>query len=157
MIGYAKIISEKSHLFYEDWIKEISENYELFLDAAENILSLNYEGEQRILTKNQAKKTLTNELRLYVKFTNCFGNTVTTTITIVDDYLVIEDYSMDELITDEDDQNLRLFLKKRFDRLLDEKIGIGFIFDVRGYSEDYLLTPPPEWRENDNWRKLMGG
>ena len=156
-IAYGKIIVNVFEEYYDDLLSEISSNYSLFIsDKRVNVLTPS--GDTVIIESSEMKKILIESKIVNFKIVNNFQNQITVSIELIDNYLINENYSMDELLNDGEEDDLLCFLKRRFDRLLDNRKAIGFIFDKQGYSEDYILIPPHNWRDaHDCWRKLMGG
>jgi|GEM_PF-6433602 len=156
-IGYGKIIVRAFEGYYDDLLSEISSNYSLFI-SDKRINALTPSGDNVIMESSEIKRILIESKIVNFKIVNNFQSQITVSIELIDNCLINENYSMDELLADGEEDDLLYFLKQRFDRLLDNRKAIAFIFDQQGYSEDYILIPPHNWRDtNDCWRKLMGG
>jgi hypothetical protein len=157
-IGYGKIIAKAFNSYYTGLMDDLTTNFQSYTPGSHDICGINDEGEQFVTDVNAIHECLRTHLHATFKFRNEFQNAITISVQIIDNYIIEECYYMDELIEDSEQNMLLNFMKQRFWGLLEKNLSIGFVFDKEGYSEDYILIPPPNWRSSDDcWRRLMGG
>lgn len=143
-IGYASVILKSYKSSFNDFLDTVSREF-LLLSTDSTILTLDDVGEHVILTVNEAVNSYNEKQQIAFKFRSVDGNAMTCTVTDMGG-LVEENYSMDELLSNEDENQLFQFIQKRYESLRIAGFGIGFIFDTEGYSEDYIKIAYDAWR-----------
>jgi hypothetical protein len=137
-IGYSKIISQYNDDYFENWISFAKKNFVLFEGNSSKVYIVNNNGVLNLIEINDAKSMFETSYLIIMKFRNNLGNAITCTVNVIHKYLVVEEYSMDELLTEEEYDELYNLLLIRFQKISIDKKLRGFIFDSEGYSEDYI-------------------
>lgn len=139
-IGYSKIISQYNSAYFDNWVSFTKRELVLFRDTTTNVHIVDYDGTLKLIDIKEARSIFEASYQIVIKFRNSLGNSITCTIGVTHRYLAVEEYSMDELLTEEEYDDLYNLLLSRFQKLSTDKKLIGFIFDREGYSEDYIST-----------------
>jgi hypothetical protein len=139
-IGYSKLISQFDSAYFDSWVSFIKKEFVLFNSTTTNIHVVDYDGTLKLIDIKEAGAIFEVSYQIVIKFRNRLGNAITCTISVTHQYLAVEEYSMDELLTEEEYNNFYNLLLSRFQWLSTDKKLIGFIFDREGYSEDYIST-----------------
>ena len=142
-IGYTTVISKFNEFFFDEFLNGIKNSYSLF-DSNQEIWIVDDDGEDIFLSEGGLKILFSNHNNVYIRFKNVHDNYIGCTIRNLG-YLVTEEYSMDELLTDQEKNELWDFVEKRFLLLRSLRLNIGFIFDLEGYSENYIRIDNNVW------------
>jgi len=135
-IGYSKLISRFQDVFFEDWLHFVERSFELNLETALKYVDEN--GDEQYLRISEMKEILFTTSHTTIKFLVNVNTFVIVTISIIDGFLISEDYSFDEVLEESVYEKIYIALFKRFNECYNNGIGVGFIFDKDGYSEDYI-------------------
>lgn len=136
-IGYSRIIAKYNDLYIESWLDFISKNF-ILLDGDKNVTILNKDGEEQKTDLLSLEDLFVRNREVVVKFWNKKGRAISSTLDCRQGYFVLEYYSMDELLDENDYSSLYSSLFSRFVGLSEHSMVGGFIFDREGYMEDYL-------------------
>lgn len=138
-LGYSQLITKATDKSFIDWLAFLKENFSFFKENDTLVELLNEQGDIGLIDQPQLEKIYLENNSVTIKVRNSSQNNITCSISFSSDkYYMLETYSMDELLTIEECDELFVFLHNRFLYSYKERKGIGFIFDVEGYSEDYL-------------------
>lgn len=130
-------------MFLSDFLNSIKRNFNLH-DENQFILVIDESQGSINVTEGGLHIYMIEKKDVVIKFTNSLGNYITCTIRDLRGFIV-EEYSLEELLSDEEAEYVFKFVNERFSQLRLEKLGIGFIFDPEGYSEDYIKIDYDAW------------
>ncbi|SEO47072.1 hypothetical protein SAMN05192574_108201 [Mucilaginibacter gossypiicola] len=142
-IGYSSVIFKSYKSSFDDFLDAVSTEFILFGVNA-TVLTVDDDGENVALERNDVINIYSERRNVTVIFRNADENAIACTIKDVGGFIE-ESYSMDQLFSSEEEEQLFQFTQKRYESLRAAKVGIGFIFDVEGYSEDYIKIAYNAW------------
>jgi hypothetical protein len=142
-IGYTSLISKSSTLFFNHFLAAIEKNFILYSNDLK-IITITDSGEAAEMIMHKVLRLFTKKESVLIKFKNQSGNFISCHIRNLG-YLITENYSLEELLSQEEEDELFAFVRARYDDLRLRGRGIGFIFDSEGYSDDYIKIDIDVW------------
>lgn len=141
MIGFAKVISINSsseHVVLSEWFSFLKERFSLFHTDNE-ILGIDEKGDVGVISREQAEDLFRKNKSITIRIRNSQNNFITSILVLSSDKCYsAEEYSMDELLCQNEYDELFEILHARYLELTRRDTAIALIFDKRGYSEDYF-------------------
>ncbi|MGN6493386.1 MAG: hypothetical protein ACTHLE_15400 [Agriterribacter sp.] len=139
-LGYAKIITETSKLSFGNWLTFLKTEFFPYREG--NGLLYNYinnEGDISQVSENNLLDLFESNGVIILNVENKYGEAINCTIQMAsDNCYYFEEYGLDQLTSDASRHNVFEILQRRYLSLHREGVGIGFIYDKKGYSEDYI-------------------
>lgn len=141
MIGFAKVISrntspEKNVL--SEWFSFLKEQFS-FSCNDNDILRIDEKGDVGSISREQAEDLFSKNKSLTIRVRNSQNNFITSILLLsFDKCYSAEEYSMYELLCQNEYDELFTILHARYLELTQRDTAIALIFDKRGYSEDYF-------------------
>ncbi len=140
-LGYAKIITETNKLSFEDWLKFLNEEFLLHSSKEDNVLCnyIDNKGDSSEVPMGNLAELFESNRIIILSVKNEYGEGVNCTIQMTrDNCYFLEEYGLDQLTSDISRNSVFDILHSRYLRLHKEGHAIGFIYDRKGYSEDYI-------------------
>jgi hypothetical protein len=142
-IGYSSLISKTSEVFFNGFIQAIMEEFVL-LGNDLKIRTVDDSGENVNLVLEDVILLYKETNEILIKFKNTEGNYISCSVKDLGGF-VVENYSLEELLSDKEEEHVFSFVQRRYEFLRTKGLGIGFIFDPEGYSEDYIKIDYDAW------------
>jgi hypothetical protein len=115
----------------------ISKEFILLIDE-KNVITLTDEGDEEIIDLSLLEELFFKNKEILLKFRNTSGCAIGCTLKYGSNHYAHEYYSMDELLNDDDFTGLYNSLLNRFIELSKQSMVGGFIFDIEGYTDDFV-------------------
>lgn len=136
-IGYSKIIAKYDYQHFKNWIAFILKEFVLLIDE-KHVILLTDEGDEEMIDFSLLERSFLRKNKISLKFRNSSGCAIGCTLKYGPNFYCHEYYSMDELLEDKDYSGLYNSLSARFSELSKHTMVGGFIFDIEGYTDDFV-------------------
>lgn len=140
-LGYAKIITETNKFTFDNWLSFLKKKFSPHR-VTQNSLLFNYidnEGNSFQISEDNVFNLLGSKGIIILTVVNKYEEAINCTIQMShDNCYCFEEYGLDQLTSDVSRHDVFDILHSRYLSLHEVGHAIGFIYDKKGYSEDYI-------------------
>jgi len=136
--GYSSIVSKLRKDSFRNWLNFINQNFNL--SDSVKVRVINQKGDTIELSIESIDTYYREHKVIMLRIRNNLNNAVSCTFEESEDAsYCFEEYSLEELLSSSEEDDLFKILHERYLNLHNMRMAIGFIFDKEGYSEDYIF------------------
>jgi hypothetical protein len=137
-LGYSTIICRNTEKHFFEWMHFLKSVFTPINDRGKmNVI--NNEGDIILIEESDLFNFFCKEKGMGIKVNNQQGNIVNCFLRLsADAAYCYEEYTLDQLLIEEEVWIIFKRLNNRFIELVEKKTGTGIIFDPTGYTEDYI-------------------